>query len=98
VKPVEFHEHAAREFEAAIEYYERAVPGLGSRFRRAVESAVLRIRRHPKRFAIHRKTPFRVCLVRRFPYVIYFHEREKLIYVMAVSHGHRRPGYWRYRV
>ena len=38
------------------------------------------------------------CLVRRFPYVVYFHDREELIYILAVAHGRRRTGYWRNRV
>jgi toxin ParE1/3/4 len=63
---------AEAEFEEAVAFYENRRAGLGGEFREAVMEAIARIRVHPKRFARHKRTPYRSCLVKRFPYVIYF--------------------------
>ena len=88
---------ASAEFEEAIAFYETRRPGLGGEFREAVMEAIHRIRLHPSRFARYKRTRFRSCLVKRFPYVVYFGEFEDRIWVMAVAHGSRRPDYCRRR-
>ena len=88
---------AALELEEAVAFYERRRTGLGGEFREAVTESIARIRSHPKRFARYKRSHFRFCLVKRFPYVIYFRETDDRIWVMAVAHGLRRPDYWRRR-
>jgi toxin ParE1/3/4 len=56
-----------------------------------------RIRHHPQRFARYKRTQYRSCLVKRFPYIVYFGEFEDQIWIMALAHGRRRPDYWRRR-
>ena len=53
---------------------------------------------HPERFPIHPKSskrrPFRILGLDRFPFhVIYLVEGDEVV-IYAVSHHHRRPGYW----
>lgn len=37
---------------------------------------------------------YRKHLVRRFPYTIFFRERDGAIEVVAFAHQKRQPGYW----
>jgi toxin ParE1/3/4 len=97
MKPVIFHEKAIAEVHEAAAWYERQRPGLGAKFRLALEAAVARIQQNPQIGLPYRATPFRYCLVRRFPYVLFFGEGAHTLRVLAVAHGRRRPGYWQSR-
>jgi plasmid stabilization system protein ParE len=97
VRSVEFHPEAQAEFIAAAQFYERQTASLGFDFIAAVQRVLERLGEFPASGA-----PFgrrlRRLLVPKFPYgVLYRVERER-IYVVAVMHLHRRPGYWRPRL
>jgi hypothetical protein len=34
----------------------------------------------------------------RFPFAVVYRELPSVIQVLAVAHGHRRPGYWKTRI
>ena len=75
------------------EHYEACREGLGQRFVDAVEAAAKRLRTNPRLYPFLRR-PYRRCPVARFPYgIIYRIDRDE-IYVVAVAHGSRKPGYW----
>ncbi len=74
MKPVYFHPEAEAEFRAAIGYYEGQREGLGGEYRAEIEAAVRRIQQTPTAFAQYDDRGTRRCLVRRFPYTIYFAE------------------------
>lgn len=95
--PVIFHADAEAELEAAADYYEGQKRGLGSAFEAAVEDALGRVARMPRAFALHGAAGLRKCLVRRFPYTVYFLDRDADIWVAAVAHQSREPDYWRGR-
>ncbi|MBM3333096.1 type II toxin-antitoxin system RelE/ParE family toxin, partial [Candidatus Sumerlaeota bacterium] len=40
---------------------------------------------------------YRRCLLKRFPYGLIYRIETERIYVMAVAHLHREPGYWKKR-
>lgn len=91
--PPKFDPDARTEFLAAIRYYEDYRPGLGRRFRDAVEVAISKACETPLCYRVLR-APFRRCLVQKFPYsVIFSIERDHLL-VIAVAHAKRKPGYW----
>ena len=94
MKPAVLHDRASAELDEAAAWYERQRPGLGGQFRAAVERTVLRIQEDPQIGQVYEATRFRYCLVRRFPYVVFFCEGEQAIRVLAIAHGRRRPGYW----
>jgi toxin ParE1/3/4 len=79
VKPVTVHSEAEAEFRAAITYYEQQRQGLGGEFRVAVQRAIEQVRRSPQAFPPHGDQGVRKCLVRRFPYTVFFLELEELI-------------------
>ena len=90
------------DFEAEVEireaamYYEEAREGLGRKFLNAIESAIEQIKEHP---FIWRKitNKFRRSIVKDFPYGIIYSIEKKEIYIIAVMHLKRKPGYWKKR-
>ncbi|MBI5506367.1 MAG: type II toxin-antitoxin system RelE/ParE family toxin [Deltaproteobacteria bacterium] len=94
---VEFHEEARAEFLAAALYYEGQAPGLGHDFITLVEHTYTRLQEFPE---IGR--PFggrlRRIIVPRFPYGLVYRAEAERMFIVAVMHLHRRPGYWRSRL
>lgn len=86
---------ARRQLMAAYDWYEAQRPGLGDALLRAVESVFASIRRGPTLYAMVRGRTRR-ALVRRYPYGIFFYEREGEgeVVVLAVVHGRRHPRHW----
>jgi len=88
---------AEDDLDEAIAWYEREEPGLGQRFRAAVREALTTIAANP---GLGSRVPHvtdddaRRWLVKRFPYAIVYYETQTEVRVVAVAHGHRRPGYW----
>ena len=95
-KKVEFHEEAAREFLAAIDWYFSRSEEVASRFVVQVTSAVQLIAESPQCWPSH-SLGTRKFVLRRFPFLVIYRERTDVIQVLAVAHSHRRPGYWKTR-
>lgn len=89
----EFHPEALAELDAATGYYASRHAGLELRFLDAVHSAIHRICESPQAFR-----PFdgdvRRYLVHVFPYAVLYSVEGELIYIIAVMHSAREPGYW----
>ena len=98
MKPFQFSGPASAEFTEAVRWYESRRPGLGGDFYDAVVQTVDVIRTHPEIGTARRgRLPNRQFRLTRFPYKIVYRVRETDIYVVAVAHTSRRPGYWRGR-
>jgi toxin ParE1/3/4 len=74
MKPVTFDSEAEAEFRAAAVYYEGRQVGLGDDFVAEVEQAVQRIAQTPQAFPLHGSAGYRKCILRRFPYTLFFLE------------------------
>lgn len=75
---------------AAFSWYERRGEGLGAEFLRALYVALENVARNPLVYMIVRR-PFRRCILRRFPYAVYFiHNRHEVV-VFGVFHCARNP-------
>jgi plasmid stabilization system protein ParE len=96
VKEIIFHPEARAEMRESVEFYEAHLDGLGLRFLSAVEQTAERITAHPEAGA-PLGGEFRKRIVPGFPYNIIYRVWEDYIYLVAVAHQHRRPGYWRER-
>lgn len=96
MKEAIFHPEARAEMRESFEFYEARLGGLGLRFLSAVEQTVERISTHPEAGA-PLASEFRKRIVSGFPYNIIYRVWEDYIYLVAVAHHHRRPGYWRDR-
>jgi hypothetical protein len=93
VKPIVFHPDAAQEAGDAADYYEGLRAGLGDDFRAELDAALARIRQDPQLYAAESGS-VRICPLHRFPYSVYYEELADRIWVAAVGHQSRRPGYW----
>jgi plasmid stabilization system protein ParE len=96
-REVEFHEEAALEFEAAVDWYLEHSETVAIRFLSEVGDAIDLIAHSPRRWA---SGPWgtRTFLLRRFPFAVVYRELSDRIQILAVAHGRRRPGYWKQRV
>ncbi len=93
MKPIVFHPDAAQEARDARDYYDGLRPGLGDKFREDLEAALARIQQNPQMYAAEQGS-IRVCPLHKFPYSVYYEEFVDRIWVAAVGHQRRRPGYW----
>lgn len=96
MKEAIFHPEARAEVRESVEFYEARLNGLGFQFLAAVEQTVERISTHPEAGA-PLAGEFRKRIVPGFPYSIFYRVWEEYVYLVAVAHQHRRPGYWRER-
>ncbi len=97
MKPAVIHSEARAELEAAISFYESRARGLGLDLQVKVESAVRAIQKSPESWPPHKRSGFRKYFVERFPFIVFYLELTECIWIVAVAHGSRRPGYWRQR-
>jgi toxin ParE1/3/4 len=98
VKPVHFSEPASAELAAAVQWYEHRRLGLGAELFDRVTATIALIRSHPEAGALRPgRLPSRQFNVDRFPYKIVYRVREDDLYIVAVAHASRRPGYWKTR-
>lgn len=94
---IRFSEIANNELSDAGDWYERQQGGLGSRFKGAVRDAARQIARTPLLFPVELED-VRRYVMNRFPYTLRYVVRGDEVWVMAVSHQHRRPDYWVERI
>lgn len=94
---IEFHPEAEDEFVEGAAYYEARVQLLGTSFIAELESAIALLRRHPK-LGAEIERPFRRLLMRKFPHSIIYAVEDSRIWIVAVAHQKRQPGYWRSRI
>lgn len=96
MKPIVFHADAAQESLEARDYYDGVRAGLGDDFQEELDSALTRIKENPNLYAAESGS-IRICPLNRFPYSLYYEELDDRIWIAAVGHQHRRPGYWAHR-
>jgi len=93
----DFLDAARDEFKDAVDYHNAQRPGLGDEFKHEVAAAIVRIKGWPYVWTRASRRA-RMCRVKRFPYLVVYVPSETEILVVAIMHGHRRPGYWRKRL
>jgi len=92
-----FHPEAEAEFNAAIDWYEDRSPSLGLEFADEVQAAIQRALTFPLAWQVLegdiRRTP-----VNRYPYGVLYAPEPGRLFIVAVMHLRRRPGYWHNRL
>jgi toxin ParE1/3/4 len=88
---------AENELDEAVRWYNKQRSGLGLELFAEVEQALGRIYANQAIGANYRNTNFRFYHVERFPYVIDFQDLPAKLWIAAIAHASRRPGYWRKR-
>jgi plasmid stabilization system protein ParE len=93
----EFHPVASEEIIETAAYYEGEVPGLGDSFIAEVERVVGVLCDQPN-IGQSVGQEFRRILLLRFPYSLIYSIETERVWVVAVAHHRRRPGYWKERI
>jgi toxin ParE2 len=90
---VRYHELAMREVVETTEHYAQLRDGLGEEFRQELDLVVSMIAKAPYQFEQIRPG-MRRCLLRRFPYGVYYRLPDaNVVQVVVVKHHSRKPGY-----
>ena len=97
MKPVKYHRLAASELVESALYYESRREFLGGSFLNFVDEALAGIQTNPA-WGNPGKFHTRSWKVRRFPYRIVYLEQSARIWIVAVAHLSRKPGYWSARL
>lgn len=87
---VRFDERAETDARAAVEWYDKQRPGLGSKFVAALDDTVARIASQPRMYPAI-ATDVRRALTDRFPYSVYYAVEDDDVLVIAVLHTRRAP-------
>lgn len=93
----EFHPEAELEVIESAAWYESEVPGLGVEFGDEVERVIELLLASPEIGAVV-EGDIRHFVLRRFPFSVIYAVVGQTIYVLAVAHGSRGPGYWQSRL
>jgi toxin ParE1/3/4 len=97
MKPVVIHREAIEELDNSVAYYEVQKVGLGLDFLAGVEQALNKIQQNPSLGAVYELPGLRRYTMPKFPFLIFYAELEKYIWVVAIAHGKRKPDYWQKR-
>ena len=91
-----FHPEAMEEYVASYAWYYERGAHLAEAFEYETERALRLIVDAPERWPTYAGR-YRRMLVRRFPFSLVYASTETKPAIIAVAHGHRKPGYWRKR-
>ena len=91
-----FHPEALAEFKAAIVDYEQKQAGLGAAFADEVLRTIELARVFP-RMGAPEQADVRCLITKRFPFIIYYAIMAEKLWVWAIMHAAREPGYWKSR-
>jgi len=96
-KPVEIHPAALAELKSALTWYLERSETAALRFAAELDRAIVLVIESPGRWPSGEHST-RKFVLRRFPYAIIYREQQTVIQILAIGHGHRRPGYWKQRL
>lgn len=92
----EFHPEAEQEFIEAAVRYDLEIRGLGTLFGGELERVLNLLLRNPK-IGTPVAGPIRHFVLHRFPFSVIYASEDRVLYVLAVAHHRRAPGYWKAR-
>ena len=94
------HVEAQTELQDSVSFYrEHGGEALAARFKAHIADAFTAIKATPERFPPARDLKgVQKFRLRHFPFSILFINRPEGIWIVAVAHGSRRPGYWKERL
>ena len=91
-----FHPDVSYEIKESYIWYQDMAEGLGDNFLDELESAYQTITELPDTWPKFQKG-FRRFLLSSFPFSIIYKHQDETVYVVAVMHNSRKPGYWEKR-
>jgi plasmid stabilization system protein ParE len=97
ISAVIFHPDAEQEYLTSLEWYRDRSVSAAEDFEEEFTRAIAKIREAPDRWPTYAGVCRRYIL-RQFPFSIVYRIFPSHVLVLAVPHGHRRPGYWKKRL
>lgn len=94
---IEFLEPAFIELNEAIEFYNSKSPNLGAEFFEEVKNTLLLVSKYPEIWSPFSQNT-RKAQIKRFPFNIIYTSSPDKIFVIAIAHQHRKPGFWKDRL
>ena len=96
---VRWHPEAISDLARAADWYRAQDddPKLVARFERAVSREILRIAEAPGRWQTARGPYRQKLFAGPFPYALIYRVHDETVFIVAVAHQRRAPGYWRGR-
>ncbi len=91
-----FHPQASNELIDASSFYESRQNGLGLRFLDSINKGLASIRSDPLIWKPDRLGR-RKYIIWKFPYILIYKIKNSMIYILALAHTSRKPGYWKPR-
>ena len=88
-----FHEAAEAELTETVSYYDAKAAGLGDRFVEDLKAARRYIERYPE-IAPVIDHGVRAKVLDRFPFSVMYLVEGNELFILAVAHQSKRPGYW----
>jgi toxin ParE1/3/4 len=95
-RSLEIHPEALEEFKSALIWYQERSEIAAANFVAELDRAVELVIKSPERWPSG-EYGIRKFTLRRFPFAIFYRTTGAAIQILAVAHGHRRPGYWKPR-
>jgi plasmid stabilization system protein ParE len=93
IRELQYLDEAIEEAEAAARWYAERSSSAALRFADEIDAAIAAIEESPEAWPLHdHGTPH--YLLRRYPFSVVYRVEPTRILVVAVAHGHHRPGYW----
>ena len=94
---ITFHPDIEYEVRASYEWYQKQAEGLGDDLLTELEMAYQAIIEFPDTWPKFQKG-CRRFLLRKFPFSVIYQIDNKTVYILAVMHNSRKPGYWTERI
>jgi len=91
-----FHPDVSHEIKESYIWYQEMAEGLGDNFINELEAAYQTIIELPNTWPKFQKE-FRRFLLSSFPFSIIYKFEDNTIFIVAVMHNSRKPGYWKKR-
>lgn len=99
-KDVKLHAEARAELQASVAFYrERAGERWAEQFKQRVAEGLKAIAANPERYPPAPDLPgVQKFRLKQFPFSLLYINRAVYVWVVAVAHGSRKPGYWKERI
>ncbi|MDB6023135.1 MAG: type toxin-antitoxin system RelE/ParE family toxin [Pedosphaera sp.] len=99
-KALKLHAEARAELlESVVFYRERAGERWAGRFKQRVAEGLRAIAANPERYPPAQDLPgLQKMRIKQFPFTLLYVNRKDYIWIVAVAHGSRKPGYWKDRI
>jgi toxin ParE1/3/4 len=97
VKLAKVHSAADAGLIEAMDWYDAKRFGPGAQLMEEARDAILGLRKNPNIGARYGNSGRRFYRLKRFPFVIYYRDFPDFVWIAAIAHERRRPGYWKKR-